>query len=78
MANIENNVIGIIARELRLNPRKVRPETLLCELGDSLDLIQIVLAFEEHYDLRVLDEEVEAFVTVGDIIKYISRCEEDS
>lgn len=75
MAEIEQNVIGIIARELRHNPQKIKSDTMLNELGDSLDLIRIVLALEENFNLEIVDDKIEAFSQVGDIIEYIAKCE---
>lgn len=77
MLETEKRVIDIIAKELKLNPRKITPDTILSELGDSLDLIRIVLALEEEYDLEIVDEDVEAFFCVGDIAEYIARLEEN-
>lgn len=77
MLGIGHDVIGIIAKELKVNSRKIQPETLLNELGDSLDLIRIVLALEENFNLEIIDENIEAFSSVGDVITYISRCKEE-
>ncbi len=43
------------------------------DLGaDSLDTVELVMAFEEEFDLEIPDEEAEKIATVGDAVKYIT------
>ncbi len=47
---------------------------ILDDLGaDSLDVVELVMAIEETFDLEIPDEEVEALRTIGDVEKYVSQ-----
>ncbi|HEX6750758.1 MAG TPA: acyl carrier protein [Longimicrobium sp.] len=73
MADIEQKVKDIIINELGVEPEKVTPEASFVEdLGaDSLDTVELVMAFEEEFGMEIPDEEAEKLQTVGDAIKYI-------
>jgi acyl carrier protein len=74
MADIEAKVKEIIINELGVDAEKVTPEASFVEdLGaDSLDTVELVMAFEEEFGMEIPDEEAEKLRTVGDAIKYIS------
>jgi acyl carrier protein len=74
MADIEQKVKDIIINELGVEPEKVTPEASFVEdLGaDSLDTVELVMAFEEEFGMEIPDEEAEKLQTVGDAINYIS------
>ena len=69
----EERVKEIIVKELSVNPEQVTPTASFIEdLGaDSLDTVELVMAFEEEFGVEVPDEEAEKLQTVGDVIKYI-------
>lgn len=71
--SIEERVKEIIVKELSVNPEQVTPNASFIEdLGaDSLDTVELVMAFEEEFGVEVPDEEAEKLQTVGDVIKYI-------
>lgn len=71
--NIEERVKEIIVNELGVEPEKVTEEASFVEdLGaDSLDTVELVMAFEEEFDLEIPDEDAEKIRTVGDAIEYI-------
>jgi acyl carrier protein len=73
MADIEAKVKDIIINELGVEPEKVTPEASFVEdLGaDSLDTVELVMAFEEEFGMEIPDEEAEKLQTVGDAINYI-------
>jgi acyl carrier protein len=75
MADIEAKVKDIIINELGVEAEKVTPEASFVEdLGaDSLDTVELVMAFEEEFGMEIPDEEAEKLQTVGDAIKYISE-----
>ncbi|OGE84983.1 MAG: acyl carrier protein [Candidatus Doudnabacteria bacterium RIFCSPHIGHO2_02_FULL_46_11] len=62
-----------IASELGVDPGRVTFEAKLGEdLGaDSLDMVQLVLIFEDTFDLEIPDEDAEKLVTVGDAVQYL-------
>jgi acyl carrier protein len=71
--SIEGRVREIIVEQLGVTPEQVTPNTKFIEdLGaDSLDTVELVMAFEEEFGVEVPDEEAEKLQTVGDVIKYI-------
>ena len=75
MADIEAKVKEIIINELGVEAEKVTPEASFVEdLGaDSLDTVELVMAFEEEFNVEVPDEDAEKLQTVGDVIKYIEE-----
>jgi acyl carrier protein len=70
---IEEKVKDIIVEQLGVNPEQVTPQASFIEdLGaDSLDIVELVMAFEEEFNVEVPDEDAEKLQTVGDVIKYI-------
>ena len=71
--NIEEKVKEIIVEQLGVNQEQVTREAKFIEdLGaDSLDTVELVMAFEEEFNVEVPDEEAEKLQTVGDVITYI-------
>lgn len=68
-------VKNIIVEQLGVNAEQVVPEAKFIEdLGaDSLDTVELVMAFEEEFDIEVPDEDAEKLVSVADVIKYIDE-----
>jgi len=75
MADIEAKVKDIIINELGVEAEKVTPEASFVEdLGaDSLDTVELVMAFEEEFGIEIPDEDAEKLQTVGDAINYIKE-----
>jgi acyl carrier protein len=75
MADIESKVKDIIVNELGVEAEKVTPEASFVEdLGaDSLDTVELVMAFEEEFGIEIPDEDAEKLQTVGDAIAYIQQ-----
>ena len=75
MADTEAKVKEIIINELGVEPEKVTPEASFVEdLGaDSLDTVELVMAFEEEFGIEIPDEDAEQLQTVGDAIKYLKE-----
>jgi acyl carrier protein len=71
--SIEEKVKDIIVEQLGVNPEQVTLQANFIEdLGaDSLDTVELVMAFEEEFNVEVPDEEAEKLQTVGDVVKYI-------
>ncbi|HCP06088.1 MAG: acyl carrier protein [Verrucomicrobia subdivision 6 bacterium BACL9 MAG-120924-bin69] len=70
---IEQKVKDIIVEQLSVNAEQVTPEAKFIEdLGaDSLDIVELVMAFEEEFGVEVPDSDAEKLLTVGDVVKYI-------
>jgi acyl carrier protein len=73
--SIEEKIKDIIVEELGVNPEQVTSSAKFIEdLGaDSLDTVELVMAFEEEFGVEVPDEEAEKLQTVGDVVKYIEE-----
>ena len=71
---IEANVKSIIADQLGVGEDEIKPESSFIEdLGaDSLDIVELVMAMEEEFEVEIPDEEAENIKTVGDAINYIN------
>ncbi len=74
-ASIEEKVKNIIVEQLGVSEEQVKPEAKFIEdLGaDSLDTVELVMAFEEEFDITVPDEDAEKLMSVGDVYSYISE-----
>jgi acyl carrier protein len=75
----EAKVKEIIINELGVDPDKVTAEASFVEdLGaDSLDTVELVMAFEEEFGVDIPDEDAEQMRTVGDAIKYLNENTEE-
>jgi acyl carrier protein len=73
MSGIEDKVKDIIAEELGVEREKLTDDASFMEdLGaDSLDQVELVMAFEKEFDIDIPDEEAEKLRTVGDALKYL-------
>lgn len=68
-----------IASQLSIDEEEIKMESsFMNNLGaDSLDIVELIMALEEEYDIEIPDEDVEKIATVGDVVEYIkSRFEE--
>jgi acyl carrier protein len=72
--NIEAKVKSIIADQLGVSEDEIKPESSFIEdLGaDSLDIVELVMAMEEEFEVEIPDEEAENIKSVGDAINYIN------
>ncbi len=73
VSNVEEKVKDIIVEELGVEREKLTSEASFMEdLGaDSLDTVELVMAFEKEFDIDIPDEEAEKLRTVGDALKYL-------
>lgn len=71
--SIEEKVKAIIVEQLGVEEEEVKMESSFIEdLGaDSLDIVELVMAFEEEFDIVIPDENAEKIRTVGQAVKYI-------
>jgi acyl carrier protein len=72
---VEEKVKEIIAKQLGVNAADVTPEASFVEdLGaDSLDTVELVMAFEESFNIEIPDEDAEKIVKVKDAVEYIKK-----
>ena len=74
---IEQRVTKIVCNQMGTTPDKVTHQTsFVNDLGaDSLDTVELVMEFEDEFEISIPDEDAEKIQTVGDAIKYIqSKC----
>jgi len=75
MASVEERVKQIIVEQLGVDAGEVTPTaSFVDDLGaDSLDLVELVMAFEEAFGIEIPDEDAEKISTVKDAIEYIDK-----
>jgi acyl carrier protein len=73
MASVEERIQGIIVELLGVEPEKVVPEARFREdlEADSLDLVELIMGFEEEFGGEISDEEAQKITTVGEAIQYV-------
>ena len=73
--DISNKVRKIVADHLGIDEAKVTEESsFIDDLGaDSLDTVELVMAFEEEFGSEISDSEAEKILTVGDAVKFIEN-----
>ena len=73
MSEIQDQVKKIVVDHLGIDESKVVPEAkFIDDLGaDSLDTVELVMAFEEAFDVEIPDEKAETILTVGDAIAHL-------
>lgn len=75
MSQLEEKVKDIIVEELGVEREKLTAEASFMEdLGaDSLDTVELVMAFEKEFDIDIPDEDAEKLRTVGDALGYLNE-----
>ena len=73
--DIFEKVKGIIVEQLGVTDTSVTMEaSFIDDLGaDSLDIVELVMALEEEFDIEIPDSDAEKVVTVGDVVEYIKE-----
>ncbi len=73
--NVEERVLNIVCEQLGTSRDKVTAETsFINDLGaDSLDTVELVMEFEDEFEINIPDEDAEKIQTVGDAVKYIQN-----
>ncbi|ACZ12851.1 MAG: acyl carrier protein [Epsilonproteobacteria bacterium] len=68
-----DDVKAVVVEQLNVNPDEVKEESKFVEdLGaDSLDVVELVMALEEKFDIEIPDTDAEKIVTVKDAMSYI-------
>nr|WP_284697561.1 acyl carrier protein [Thermoanaerobacterium sp. RBIITD] len=67
----------IIVEQLGVDPEEVTMESsFIDDLGaDSLDIVELIMALEEEFDVEIPDEDAEKIKTVGDVVEYLKNLE---
>ena len=75
MSDIAERVKQIVVEHLGVEEGKVTPEaSFIDDLGaDSLDTVELVMAFEEEFSIEIPDDAAETIQTVGDAVKFIEK-----
>ncbi|MEO0326244.1 MAG: acyl carrier protein [Myxococcota bacterium] len=73
--DIDEKVVEIICQQLDAKKEDIKPESsFIDDLGaDSLAIVELVLAFEEQFEIDIPDEDTEKIRTVGDAVSYIKE-----
>ena len=73
--NIEEKVTSIIVDQLGVKKEDVKPESsFVDDLGaDSMDIVELVMAFEDNFSIQIPDQEEESIRTVQDAIDFIKN-----
>ena len=72
---VADKVKSIIVEQLGVDEEEVTPDaSFVDDLGaDSLDTVELVMAFEKEFDIDIPDEEAEKLRTVGDALRYLQE-----
>jgi acyl carrier protein len=75
MATVEERVGEIIIEQLGIAKPEVVPEaSFIDDLGaDSLDIVELVMAMEETFDIEIPDDDAEKIQTIGDAFSYVKE-----
>jgi len=70
---IEDKVFSIVSEQMGINKAEITRETsFINDLNaDSLDIVELVMEFEDNFDMSIPDEEAEKIKTIGQAIDYI-------
>jgi acyl carrier protein len=72
---IEEKVIGIVSEQLQVPKEEVTSDKSFIDdlKADSLDVVELVMEFEDEFKITIPDEDYEKIKTVGDAVKYITE-----
>ncbi len=75
MPSVADRVVELVSKQMGVDAQKVTPKTsFVNDLGaDSLDTVELIMEFEDTFDMNIPDEEAEKIQTVGDAIDYIEK-----
>lgn len=75
MSDVFKEVQSIIVEQLGLDEDKVTMESRFREdlEADSLDIVELIMAFEDEFGGEISDEDAQNITTVGDVVKYIEN-----
>jgi acyl carrier protein len=72
---VEEKVIGIVSEQLNVPKEDIKTESRFVDdlKADSLDVVELVMEFEDEFEVTIPDEDYEKIRTVGDAVKYITE-----
>ena len=72
---ILEKLIQILSEQLDLDPNSLSADTAIVEdLGaDSLDVVEMLMAVQDEFDVEIPDDEIENFKTIGDMADYVAK-----
>lgn len=72
---MQDKIIELISEKLSKNKDEIKMESRLVEdLGaDSLDFVELIMAFEDEFNITLPDDDVSKLKTIGDIVNYINN-----
>ena len=75
MENLEQRVKKVVAEQLNINEADIKNESaFIDDLGaDSLDIVELIMAFEEEFGVEIPDEKAEKIRTVADAVKMLDE-----
>ncbi len=73
--SLANRVAEIIVEQLGVSPEEISPEaSFMDDLGaDSLDIVELVMAMEEEFDIEIPDDDAEKIQTIGSAVAYLKE-----
>ena len=73
--NVEEKVQQIVCEQLGVSPKEVKLEaSFIDDLGaDSLDTVELIMQFEEEFNIEIPDTDVESLLSVGQAVEYITN-----
>ena len=72
---LADKIRSLVAEQLGVDRNQVTPQaSILDDLGaDSLDVVELVMAIEESFDIEIPDEAIESMRTIGDVETYVAQ-----
>jgi acyl carrier protein len=75
VSSVEEKVIGIVSEQLNVPKEDIKTDSKFIDdlKADSLDVVELVMEFEDEFEVTIPDEDYEKIGTVGDAVKYITE-----
>ncbi len=75
MSDVTERITAVVCEQLNVASEQVTPDaSFIDDLGaDSLDLVELIMALEEEYDIEIPDEDAEKLRTVQDVVAYVKE-----
>ncbi|MDZ7672257.1 MAG: acyl carrier protein [Halanaerobiales bacterium] len=75
MAEVYDRIVKVVSEELAISEDEITEDaSFIDDLGaDSLDVVELVMALEEEFDIEIPDEDAEEIATVSDAVNYIEE-----